>query len=141
MLSFFETVPKVVVSLNHPWVMKEEITEEDMRQMIFYKQLDPGVKNEFDTAESFYENIPCKSVTCVPNFSTLLELLKIGDGFAVFLLVFENAETEKIRSFDYPGKTILFHTALVYDLNHASGDLVKMAEDIKNEFGLHEAKH
>ena len=103
--SFAEHEAKVIVSLRHPWMVKNEITIEDMKQEVFLKM---KMENEFYTVpadQSFYENIPCKSVQQVSNFDTMFTLLQQGESFAVFPMAFTHMDLAKIKCFDYLNMT------------------------------------
>ncbi len=136
--SFMKSRAKIVVSLNHPWSIKNEVTIEDLEKEKFYKQYHPEKKERNETADGFYNNIPCGKVECVPNFQTLLEMLKMGDGFAVFPLAFDNADDSQIKSFDYPGESIDFYTAMIYNASNGRNEIRRIAEEIIYEFGLNE---
>ena len=137
-LSFGEYEAKVIVSLMHPWAVKNEITAEDMRQETFVK-MDMGNDHyRVPLQESFYENIPCKNVQRVSNFDTTCALLHQGRGFAVFPLAFTNMDRAKIKSFDYPGRKLLFHTALIYDPESNLTGLGSIVKEIEGEFDLTE---
>ena len=141
MFSFCETKAKVIVSLNHPWRIKEKITFDDMKEMTFLKLSIPNAKIINDEYDSFYNNIPCKEVYEVPNFATLLELLKQGRSFALAPLVFSESEQGIIKSFDYPGNAVTFYTALLYNENSERNDIRLIAEDIAKEFDLTEVRN
>ena len=140
MFSFLETEAKVIVSQNHPWVRKEHITVEDMKEMTFLKLSFPEAKVTVEPEDSFYNRIPCRDVYNVPNFVTMLELLKQGRSFAVVPLVFANPDQAKIQSFDYPGTAAQFYTALLYDTRTKRKDVKKIAEELAKAFHLSEIK-
>lgn len=129
---------KVIVSLLHPLSIKSQVTVEDLKQYTFLK-MEPGHSNyAVPLQQSFYENIPCRDISHVLNFNTLLTLLAQGDSFAVAPLVFSKADLSKIKSFDYPGKSITFHTALICRNNPEKGNLNTIIQEIVEDFELKE---
>lgn len=137
-LSFGEYEAKVIVSLLHPWAVKDRITVEDMRKETFLK-MDMGYGYYTVPQESsFYENIPCKNIQKVANFDTMYALLQQGGAFAVFPLAFVNMDRAKIKCFDFPERKFLFHTALIYNPDSSLRDLNNLVEEIEEEFELTE---
>lgn len=137
-LSFGEHEARVIVSLLHPWAIKDQITAEDMRRETFLK-MDVGSEHyRVPAAQSFYENIPCRDVFPVTNFDTLYALLQQGNAFAVFPLAFVNMDRAKIKSFPFPGRTFLYHTALIFNPNNELKGLNQITEEIREEFDLKE---
>ncbi len=137
-LAFGEYEAKVIVSLLHPWAVKDWITAEDMRGETFLK-MDMGYGYYTVPQEnSFYENIPCKNIQRVGNFDTMYALLQQGGAFAVFPLAFTNMDRAKIKSFDFPERKFLFHTALVYDPDSRLNGLNDIVSEIEEEFELRE---
>lgn len=135
-LSFSEHETKVVVSLAHPWVMKDSITAEDMKKETFLKMEMDNEHYSVPPEENFYLNIPCKNVRPVKNFETMLLLLRQGAGFGVFPMAFLEMDRAQVKWFDYPGKTLLYHTALVYNKNNPLQGLKRIVSDLKEEFDL-----
>ena len=135
-LAFGEYDARVIVSLSHPWVMKGQITAEDMKTEAFIKmQMD----NEHYTVpweQSFYRNVPCRKVLEAPNFETMMVLLQQAAGFAVFPMAFMNMGSAKVKSFPYPGRTLKFYTALVVRRESAEGRLQDLIQDLTSEFEL-----
>lgn len=135
-LSFAEHETKVVVSLTHPWIMKDAITAEDMAQETFLKMEMDDEHYLVPPEENFYLNIPCKNVRIVKNFDTMLILLRQGAGFGVFPMAFLDMDRAQVKCFDYPGKKLFFHTALVYNKNNPLQGLKRIVSDLKEEFDL-----
>lgn len=139
-LSFGEHEARVIVSLLHPWAIKNCITAEDMRRETFLKM---EVNPDYYTVspeDSFYENIPCKEVLRVTNFETLYALLQQGNAFAVFPLAFVNMDRAKIKSFPFPERNFLFHTALIYHTDSNLKGLEQIVQEIQEEFDLTEVR-
>ena len=135
-LSFAEHETKVVVSLTHPWVMKDAITVEDMKQETFLKMEMDNEHYLVPSKDNFYLNIPCKNVRPVKNFDTMLILLRQGAGFGVFPMAFLDMDRAHVKCFDYPGKTLIYHTSLVYNKNNPLQGLKRIVSDLKEEFDL-----
>lgn len=135
-LSFGEYEARVVVSLLHPWAVKDHITVEDMRKETFLK-LDMGYGYYTVPQEnSFYENVPCKNIQKVANFDTMYALLQQGGAFAIFPLAFVNMDRAKIKCFDFPERKFLFHTALIYHPESRLKGLNNIVAEIEEEFEL-----
>lgn len=138
-LSFGSYDAKVVVSLVHPWAVREGITAEDLRKEPFIKMRMDEERYTVPGEASFYRNIPCKEVVEVSNFETMMVMLGQGAGFAVFPLAFMNMERAQIKSFDYPaGPPLRFATALLYDPANPRAVIRKVAEELKEQFDLKE---
>ena len=137
-LSFGEHEARVIVSLLHPWAIKDSITEEDMRRETFLKMDAESDHYTVSPENSFYENIPCREVLRVTNFETLYALLQQGNAFAVFPLAFVNMDRAKIKSFPFPGRNFLFHTALIYNPDSRLKGLEQIVREIQEEFDLTE---
>lgn len=135
-LSFGEYDTKVVVSLTHPWVLKDAVTADDMKQETFLKMEMDDEHYLVPLSENFYHNIPCKNIRQVKNFDTMLILLRQGAGFGVFPLAFLNMNSAQIKSFDYPGIPLRFHTALIYNQDNPLKDLSRIISDLSDEFDL-----
>ena len=135
-LSFGENEAKVIVSLRHPWAVKDKITTEDMRQQVFLKMQMGNGCYKVPLEESFYENIPCRSVLKVKNFDTLYTLLQQGEAFAVFPMAFTYMDWARIKCFDYPGRKLLYHTAMVYDPQSSLRGLDEIVRELEDEFDL-----
>ena len=134
--TFSEHDARVIVSLAHPWVMKESITLEDMAS-------EPFVKMKMDTGhytvpwdQSFYRNIPCSRILEASNFETMLVLLHQAAGFGVFPMMFMNMKEARVKSFPYPGQTLRYYTALVVKKEAAEGRLKEVVDGLVDEFDL-----
>ena len=127
---------KVVVSLVHPWAIRETVGAEDLQGETFIKMKMDGGHYTVPHEASFYANIPCKKVVEANNFETMMVLLGQGAGFAVFPLAFTNMEKARIKSFDYPGKALRFSTVLLYDPRRGGKGLDRIVEGLKEQFEL-----
>ena len=135
-LSVAEYEARVIVSLTHPWVMKETVTVEDLKEEPFIKMQMDNDHYTVAPGKSFYENVPCKKVLEAPNFETLMVLLHQAAGFAIFPMAFMNMESARVRSFSYPGRTLKFHTALIVKEENARGRLKDLVDELTKEFDL-----
>lgn len=135
-LSFGEYESKVIVSLRHPWALKDEITAEDMRKEVFLKMKMGHDHYTVPPEQSFYENIPCRAVQEVSNFDTLLTLLQQGESFGVFPMAFTHMDQARIKCFDFPGRHFLFHTALIYNPRSSLQGLNGIVQELTEEFDL-----
>lgn len=90
---------QVVISLNHPWAVKESITSQDMAQADML-QLHTG-SSDFD-GSGFYCEVVCKSIQTVRDFDSMLASLESGKQFAVFPPIFEFQAQANFKYFPLP---------------------------------------
>lgn len=102
---------KVVVSLLHPWAVRDQITQADLRESVFLKMNRSHKDYNVPEKESFYENIPCRQVLVASNFAATCALLEQGEAFAVFPMAFAYMEESRFKFFDYPGEAVSYETA------------------------------
>ena len=125
---------KVVVSLVHPWAIRDSVSAEDLRGESFIKMRMDADHYTVPHEASFYANIPCRRVIEANNFETMMVLLGQGAGFAVFPLAFTDMEKARIKSFDYPGVPLRFSTVLLYDPRRGEKGLDKIVHSIREQF-------
>ena len=135
-LSFGEHDVEVIVSLLHPWAIRDSITLEDMRRETFLKLKVDRDHYNVPLSENFYENIPCREVREVGNFETLMVLMRQAEGFAVFPMMFYGVENGQVRGFPYPGRALRYHTALLYHRDSRLTGLNGSVDDLREEFDL-----
>ena len=135
-LSFAEHDAKVIVSLTHPWVMKDAVTQDDLRAEAFIKMQMDNDHYTVPWEKSFYRNVPCKRILEAKNFETMMVLLQQAAGFAIFPMAFMNMASAQVKSFEYPGKKLKFYTALIVREESAKGQLKDLIEDLTKEFDL-----
>lgn len=135
-LSFGEYRTKVIVSLNHPWAVKDRITLEDLKQGTFLKMKMENSRYKIPLEDSFYGQIPCKKIQYVVNFDTMYALLQQGEAFAVFPMAFLYMDVARIKAFDYPGKELIYHSVLVYNPESILPGFADMIQEIQEEFDL-----
>ncbi len=134
----FHTVPaQVVVSLYHPWAIKDAITAEDMKQELFLKMESNNLYRKEVGEDAFYEHIPCRKRSIVPNFQTLMTRLNQGEGFAVFPNAFQDSESEKFKFFPVPGRDFRFQTACFYRIS-SNKNVEEIVRLLREEFNTTE---
>lgn len=128
------TMPaKIVISLYHPWVMKDRITEEDMQNegILLYKMNHPLEEN------SFYNKITCKYKHYVNNFDTMLATLEIGKEFAVFPKVFDYMYKAKFKYFDLPEHLKFeYYTVAICKKTNTNNDIENILSNLKEYLHL-----
>ncbi len=130
-LDFGSYDAKVVVSLVHPWTVRESVGVGDLERETFVKLKVEPDHYTVPTEESFYRNIPCKDVLEANNFETMMVLLGQGAGFAVIPLAFTDVDRSQIKAFDYPGIPLRFTTALLYDPHNPIKDMDRIVREIR----------
>ncbi len=130
-LTFGSYDAKVVVSLLHPWTIRERITADDMRKERFIKLKMEDAQYTVPPEESFYRNVPCRKIIEANNFETMMVLLGQGAGFAIFPLAFTNMDRAQIKAFDYPGRPLRYDTVLLYDPNNPVKDMDRIVGEIR----------
>ena len=131
-LTFGSYDAKVVVSLLHPWAIRDSIGVEDMRKESFIKMKIEDDRYTVPPEESFYRNVPCKRILEANNFETMMVLLGQGAGFAIFPLAFTNMERAQIKAFDYPGRSLRYDTVLLFDPNNPIKDMDQIVGEIRD---------
>lgn len=97
-IPFMRVPAQIIVSLYHPWVVKEKITREDMAQ---YPVLLLARKKELE-ADSFYRHVKSNGRHYAQNFSSLLANLENDTHYAVFPKMFESMRWDGYKYFDLP---------------------------------------
>ena len=62
----------------------------------------------------------------------MMVLLGQGAGFAIFPLAFTNMDRAQIKAFDYPGRSLRYDTALLYDPNNSVKDMDQIVGEIRD---------
>ena len=137
-LTYKKFPAEIVVSLRHPWALKDRITMDDMMKAPFLKMDNSHSAYNISHEKSFYDHIPCKKVQKVSNFETMFTLLQQGEHFAVFPMFFSNMDTAKLKSFPYPGMPLNFYASLVYREDNPLQGFMELINDLKEEFELKE---
>ena len=135
-LALAEAPAKIVVSLYHPWAVKDSITVDDMKQMAFLR-MDRQIKDYNIPEElSFYETIPCSDILRVSNFDTLYVRLEQGDCFAIFPKAFAGAERSHFKFFDIPYREFVYHTVCLFSDREQKKAVWDISELIAEEYNL-----
>lgn len=135
-LSLSEGLAKVVVSLYHPWAIKDSITVEDMQKASFLR-MDRHIKDyKIPENVSFYETIPCRDILTVTNFDTLYVRLERGDCFAIFPKAFAGSEHTQFKFFDIPYRKLIYHTAFIFANDDARASIKDISTLIADEYNL-----
>lgn len=135
-LSMVESPAQVVVSLYHPWAVKDSITVEDMKQNSLLKMTRQIKDYNIPESVSFYETIPCKDNLYVTNFDTLYVRLEQGDCFAVFPKVFAGAEQSHFKFFDIPHRKLTYRTVCMFPTLTFNNAVKDIATLISEEYNL-----
>lgn len=103
-ISLIRTPAKVVISLFHPWMVKDQITLADLASetLLLYE------RRKTLEIDSFYRKINAKAKEYAPNFSSQLATLELGTAYGVIPKMFENMTHTGLRYLDLP-KELEFH--------------------------------
>ncbi len=129
-IEFFETPAQLVVSLYHPWVVKEKIIQEDLEDMPFLL-----IKREKDLEEDGYcRNIRGKELHYVTNFNSLLANLETDNHYAVMPRLFESMNWSSLHYIDLP-KDCRFNFKLVamYSCTSKFKDIFEQLQSLREE--------
>jgi DNA-binding transcriptional LysR family regulator len=97
-VEFCETPAQIVVSLYHPWMVKEKVTKKDLAELPFLL-----IKREMNLDEDGYcRNIRGKELHYVTNFNSLLANLETDNHFAVMPKLFESMKWSSLHYIDLP---------------------------------------
>jgi DNA-binding transcriptional LysR family regulator len=129
-IEFFETPAQIVVSLYHPWVVKEKITEEDLAQVPFLL-----IKREMNLDEDGYcRNIRGKELHYVTNFNSLLANLETDNHFAVMPKLFESMKWSSLHYIDLPeGCRFNFKMVAMYSSTSKFKDVFDQLQSLAEE--------
>ncbi len=135
-LSLMEAPAKVVVSLYHPWAVKDSITVDDMKEAS-YLRIERHVKDyKIPESISFYETIPCKDILRVANFDTMYVRLEQGDCFSIFPKAFAGSEHSHFKFFDIPYREFMYHTVCLFSCNDTRTAIKDISTLIAEEYNL-----
>ena len=125
-----KTVPaKVVVSLYNKCVIKDTLTEDDLKKM---NRIRFNIKSAADNA---YTQYPCKEEILVENYATLLAYLNQDEGYAIVSPDMGDAGMEYQTKFlDLPGPPLLFDLALLCRKGEKRQNVLKLITKIKELF-------
>ena len=97
----------VVISYLHPWMAKEQVTQEDLssNSVLFLSRASGPDK------DGFYGKLKAKSYHFAPTYNSLLAQLGVGRHYAVFPTLFENLNEIGLTTFPLP-KELHFNFSL-----------------------------
>ncbi len=129
-IEFLETPAQIVVSLYHPWVVKEKITEEDLEAVPFLL-----IKREMNLDEDGYcKNIRGKELHYVTNFNSLLGNLETDNHFAVMPKLFESMKWSSLHYIDLPEACRFnFKMVAMYSSNSKFKDVFDQLQNLAEE--------
>lgn len=122
-VSLLQAPAEIIVSLNHPWALKDTITPEDMAagDMVQLRSAYPHQE------KNFYGQVRCRNILQVTDFDTLLATLENGRTFAVCPPTFEYHDQGSYKFFPLPAEyPVIFSTICAAVRHHPALDLKKM---------------
>ena len=131
---FERSTPAIVVSRKHPWAEKSAVTKDEMSEMTLLKLRNDSSAAIYSKAQAFFNSIPCSSETLVPNYLTLIELLKQGNAFAV--LPMRLVDQTHFTTIPYPENDVCFCTVLIHKQDSKLPGLADIVRSIAEKFGL-----
>lgn len=91
---------QIVVSLNHPWAVKDYISASDLKQGEMLQ-----LHNAYPTsAPGFYDSVQCHTIHRIADFDAMLATLEGAKYFAVFPSTFEFREHARFKYFPLPAE-------------------------------------
>lgn len=139
-LTLSENPAQVVVSLYHPWAIKDSITVDDMKKASFLR-MERHIKDyKIPESMSFYETIPCKDILTVANFDTLYVRLEQGDCFAIFPKAFAGSDQSHFKFFDIPYRELTYRSVCLFPGDNQRTAIQDISALISEEYNLPIAK-
>lgn len=134
--SNYEVIPlmcsqaQVLVSLYHKWVVKEDITLEDMEKMDRIR-FDIGHVG----ADNPYVNYPCKNDVIVENYATMLSELERGKGYVIVSPeISEMSLSYNTKGLTLPGEPLYIYLVLLYKKTEQRPEVHDLIERICETF-------
>lgn len=132
----YEMVPlmgsqaRLVVSLYHKWVVKEEVTLEDMAQMDRIRFDIGGVG-----ADNPYTSYPCKNDIIVENYATMLSELERGNGYVIVSPEISDVNLSyNSKAISLPGDPLVIYLVLLYKKTEQRSEVLELVERIRETF-------
>ena len=120
----------ILVSLYHKWVVKEEVTLEDMGKMDRIR-FDIG-HVEMDNP---YINYPCKNDIIVENYATMLSELERGKGYVIVSPELSEASLSyNTKEIPLPGEPLYIYMVLFYKKTEQRPEVLELIERICEVF-------
>lgn len=123
---------KLMVSLYHKWVIQDEITLEDMKNMDRIR-FDIGHIDE----DNPYINYPCKKDVIVSNYASMLNELERGKGYVIVSPdITEVSLSYNTKEFSLPGEPLNISLSLMYKKTEQREELLELIDRICDAFEL-----
>ncbi len=119
----------IVVSKYHPWFIKDNITEEDMKENNYIK-----MKMPFALSSNIFETVPCKTRTEVDNYETMCVLLDQGDYFTIMSSEFDTYCENGAKKIPLNWSPFDFELSIVYNKDNSHGFLPEFCSFIQEVF-------
>lgn len=130
MIPLMRSRAQLVVSLYHKWVVKENITLEDMRKMDRIR-FDIGHVG----ADNPYINYPCKNDIIVENYATMLSELDRGKGYVIVSPeISEMSLSYNTKGIPLPGEPLYIYLVLLYKKTEQRPEVLELIERIREAF-------
>lgn len=131
----YEVIPlipgktELMVSLYHPWVTKETVTEEDMKKENHIRfDIEGSEKNP-------YIRYPCKKDIIVENYATMLSELERGAGYVIASPdISELSLLYHTKSIPLPGNPFYVYLAILYKKTEIRKEVLDLVERIREIF-------
>lgn len=121
---------ELMVSLYHKWVVQDEVTIEDMKDMDRIR-FDIG----HDTPDNPYTNYPCKRDIIVENYATMLSELERGKGYVIVSPdITEVGMAYNTKAIPLPGKPLYINLSLLYKKGEKRSEVLEIIERISEMF-------
>ena len=120
---------RIVVAGNHPWVGKEQITVEDMKEQNFVRMVQPKT-SELD----YFNVIPCKKAQAVEFCENMYLCLDQGNCFTIMPYQIDSLSEQEYVTFDLPWHPFSFRLALMYHKDYEDDFIKEVCRFILKEF-------
>ena len=120
----------IMVSLYHPWVVKDEVTFDDMKKVDRIR-FDIG----HDTQDNPYTSYPCKTDIIVDNYATMLSELSMGKGYVIVSPdITEQEMSYQTKEIPLPGEPLYISLSLLYKKNEDRKEVLEIIDKICDTF-------
>lgn len=129
-IPLFHAPAMLVISLYHPWMVKDEIALADMAEESFLLY---SRKKELEQT-SFYRTFHAKEREYAPNFSSLMATLELGTSYAVMPKLFESMTHADLRYLPLPAEYAFdYHMTAFYRPDNHFASLFENLRDVVEE--------
>lgn len=122
---------RIVVSNYHPWVVKDSVTIEDMKNNIFTKMDMPGFSEK-----DYFINIPCKEQSVAPNYESMCLRLEQGDCFTLMSADVDSYCEKNGKALALPWSPFDFNLVIICNPNNLNKSIPEICHFILEEFEL-----